>query len=327
MFRVFSFSALYFLSSLVYAQDGEISSEPAFEINESKEEIDKDPFGEFSAPEDVAPEDPNETTADIPIELNTDTSSDNVEENAETNTASAEDETVLVRERVEPESSGNGTADNLVEVRSNRTIFLPYKQRQNPWGFSVSFGGEFLYFPNLVSQFDEATYEDMFGTSLQMATSIELGPKYNMTWGSLGMTFGFAQLKISDDRLDGVEAGLSLSRYSGTLTYYLDTISTEAYVIPYIGAGVWQADYEETSDEYPGEKEKYTTEVGYHWRAGGLFSLSWLEPNTALRSRRSVGLQEAFLNVYVSSTYMAESEPDPDLESEYDIGASVLLEF
>ena len=320
MFKVFSFSTLLVLSSLVYAQDDGFNSEPAVEINESKEKISKDPFAEFAPATEHATEDPSEIESDTPIEFTTEST---FEEPA---AIPADDETVLVRERVEPKIEGNGTPDNLVEVRSNRTIFLPYKQRQNPWGFSVSLGGEFIYFPNLISQYDFNTYEDMFGTSLQTAMSFELGPKYNMSWGSLGLTFGYASLNITDDRL-GAEAGIKFNRYNTTLTYYLDMLSSEAYFVPYVAAGVWQADYEETNNQYPGEVEKYTTEVGYHWRVGGLFSLGWLEPNTALRSRRTVGLQEAFLNLYVSSTYMSESNPDPDLESEMDIGATLLLEF
>lgn len=334
MFKVFSFLALGLLSTLVYGQDDSFDPGTAIEINQSKENINEDPFllEDPTLNGDLQSEDPNAAGEELSpaAETTNTTTESNVSETADEPAAiPAEDETVLVRERVDRDehTQGNGTEDNLVEVRSAHDIFLPYKQRQDPWGFLFSLGGEFIFFPNLVSQYDFDTYQDMFGSTPNMAMSLELGPKYNMSWGSLGLTFGYASLDISDDRLDGVEAGLKFNRYSATLAYYLDTLWSEAYFVPYVAGGAWQADYEETSDEYPDETRKYTTDVGYHWRVGGLFGLGWLEPNTALRSRRTAGLQEAFLNIYVSSTYMAESDPDPDLESEMDIGATIVLEF
>jgi hypothetical protein len=102
---------------------------------------------------------------------------------------------------------------------------------------------------------------------------------------------------------------------------------SEPYVVPYVAGGVWQADYRETSEDYPGETGKYTTDTGTLWRFGALFNLDWIEEDRSRETRRRTGAQGTFVNVYASSTQMAEADPDPNLETQMDIGASLVIEF
>lgn len=242
-----------------------------------------------------------------------------------------DEQLVLVRERVEGPEAQDSDQPGLVEIRGSQDIFLPYKQRQKPWGYIFSFGAELVTYPGLLSQFTEAdgsiaTFEDLFGANSQTMPSFEMGPKYNTSIGSFAFLLGYSRLDISSSRI-GSEAQLRISRYSATLMYYLDTIWEEPYLVPYIGGGAWQADYEEENEDEPGITAKYTTDVGFQWRIGGLISLDWIEPATALRGRKTLGLQSTFLNLYATSSYMSESDPDPDLENELDLGASLILEF
>lgn len=289
-------------------------SEPAFEINSSQGQESNDSKAQEPAiVEDTA--DQGSPASDAPIEAQED---------------SVSDPRVMVREEVQQPIDSK---QELVEVRSRRHIFLPYKQRQQRWGLVVALGAELVTFPNLYSQFTEADgsvahSEDLFGSDGITAMGLEIGPKYNTSIGSFGLNLGFAMIQASEK-----DAGLDIRRVSSTFSYYLDTIWSEPYFVPYFGVGAWQAEYSETAGFVdaggsPVDMEmKYSSEIGYHWRLGGLINLDWLEPKTALRSRRNLGLQATFLNLYATSTYMSESSPDPDLESEMDFGASLLLEF
>lgn len=306
-------------------------TDPAFEVNSSQEEIGGDPLSnepsiveEMSRPE-PAPQNTGKTqsTSDsepfaIPVEDSNATTAESFNSDNEN--------TVLVREKQMAVQNLDGDDITSVEVRSARDIFLPYKQRQDKWGFAISLGAEFMTFPDLISRYDTNTYEDLFGSEPASMHSIELGPKYNTDFGSFGLYGAYGKLSIASSRI-GAEATLDITRYSATVVYYVDTIWEEPYFVPYFGGGVWQADYKETSESEPDNSIHYTTDIGYHWRVGGLIGLDWLEPNTALRSRRFIGLQGTFINIYATSSYMAESNPDPDLQSEMDFGASLMLEF
>lgn len=228
-----------------------------------------------------------------------------------------QEELVEVREK---------SSDEYVEIRTSHDIFLPYKQRQNPWGFSFSLGAEQVDFPNLVSQFDDNSFQSLFGSNGLTMLSAELGPKYNFSWGSLSMLLGYGHLSAKDSRIQ-VEAGLDITRYSATAVLQLDSFWDEPYFVPYFGLGAWQSDYAETSADQPGEVMRYSTEIGYHVRVGALFGLDWLEPATVLRARKQTGIKGVFVNVYASTSFMAEPSPDPDLENEYDLGASLVFEY
>lgn len=243
----------------------------------------------------------------------------------------SDDETILVKTREEPETSPLENSDGLVEVRTPRDVFLPYKQRQSPWGFLFSAGAEQTKFPRLLTQVgvslgDDNSFEDLFGKNGITMLNVELGPKYNTSMGSFAMLGGYGHLNKQDSRI-GSESEVTFTRYSVSVLYYLDTLFTEPYFVPYVGGGMWQADYRETSEFYPDEVGSYTTKPGTQWRFGALLGLDWIEGDTARINRRRNGTQGTFLNVYAISTMMSEKDPDPNLENDLDLGASLIVEF
>ncbi|MFN8846672.1 MAG: hypothetical protein ACK5V3_07035 [Bdellovibrionales bacterium] len=221
---------------------------------------------------------------------------------------------------------GNGEEDGLVEVRSNSSIYLPYKERQNRWGWTFSLGAENVDFPSLISQFDDNSFQTLFGSNGQTMPVLELGPKYNFSWGALGLQFGYSILDITNQSL-GADNSLRIQRLSGAATLYLDSLFSEGQFIPYGSFGIWQSEYAEETSAAPGEVIEYSTDPGYHARFGALIGLDWLDLDSMYRSRRETGITAIFINVYASTSYMSESSPDPDLENEMDIGASLHFEF
>jgi hypothetical protein len=322
----------FFTTSPVFSQD---VFEDAFEINPSQE-LDKESTEDMTSGRTSilgAEESAEETESDEfqinpeEIKLN-DENPFRAEENKpafeEVTNTNSEPEAIQSNSETTQVPINQGT--ELVEVRTNESIYYPYKQRQNQWGFSFSLGAENVSYPGLISQFDEESFEFLYGTSGVPMLSLELGPKYNMSWGSLALLAGYGLLDITDDR-SGANDELTIQRYSATAIFYLDNIWSEPYFVPYVGGGIWMADYSEIRGAYPDEVSNTSTDLGYHYKVGALIGLDWIEPESVLKSRRETGMKAMFVNVYASSTFMSESEPDPDLENELDLGASLVFEF
>lgn len=320
--------ALLLISSASFAQSEEFDE---FDILQSPVEIN-------SSKEGIRPESPEMTGEsgepvfeDNNFPENTQSADDEQFDLSEQPEEKTDNETVLVKTREEPDSSPTENSNGLVEVRAPVDVFLPYKQRQGPWGFLFSLGAEQTKFPRLLTQVgissgDDNSFEDLFGKNGITMLNVELGPKYNTSMGSFAVLGGYGYLNKKDSRIQS-ESEVTFTRYSVSLVYYLDTLFKEPYFVPYVGGGMWQADYRETSEFYPDEVGTYTTEPGVQWRFGALFGLDWIEEDASRVSRRKNGTQGTFLNVYAISTMMSEKDPDPNLENDLDLGASLIVEF
>ncbi len=328
-------------SSVSFAQE-EITDEfeiqgPGVEINSSKESI-RQSDEIKDVPESSPFEMGNPRTTEAPtsdsFDLSTapqEAAADEASQNAEA-TQDADTDTVLVRTR-EEDSAVVANPSGLVEVRMPVDSFLPYKQRQKDWGFLVSLGAEQAKFPNLVTPFatndtDNFSFEEMLGSDSAALFSLELGPKYNTKAGSFALLFGYGSFDTKSKAKERLtKTRIEYTRYETSVVYYLDTFFDEAYFIPYAGAGIWQGYYKESPDFYPGESEKYSTDIGTQYRVGALFGLDWIEGDAARVSRRQNSTQGTFLNFYAISTMMSESNPQVNLENEFDIGATIVMEF
>ncbi len=330
-----SFSATSFAQEEI-SDEFEIE-EPGVEINSSKEAI--RPSGEMKDVLESSPFDTgNNRTTEAPTSDSFDLSTAPQEAAAQEAAAEeanqdSEADTILVRTRDEDQSSIVANPSGLVEVRMPVDNFLPYKKRQRDWGFLISFGAEQTKFPNLLTTVgqnqvtpDDFTFAEMFGKNGIQMFNIELGPKYNTSAGSFAFLASYGTASKKDSRL-GAEGEVTFTRYALSVVYYVDTIFDEAYFIPYVGGGAWQADYRETSEAWPGEVGKYSTDPGMQYRFGALLGLDWIEGDAARVSRRTNGTNGTFLNVYAISTMMSESDPEVNLENEMDLGASLVIEF
>jgi hypothetical protein len=331
------FTLVFFITtSPVFSQESEDVFEDAFQVNpsqelnkdssedmmsgrtslmgveESSEKIESDDF-------EIKPEDIKMSDESLfrPEENNT---------NSETGSTLSDSEPVAIEANTETAQAPKSSGVELVEVRTNESIYYPYKQRQHQWGLSFSFGAENVSYPGLISQFDEKSFETLYGSSGSPMLNLELGPRYNMSWGSLALLAGYGLLDIADDR-SGADDELTVQRYSATAVFYLDNIWGEPYFVPYVGGGIWMADYSEIRGAFPDEVSNTSTDLGYHYRVGALIGLDWIEPESTLKSRRETGMKAMFVNVYASSAFMSESKPDPDLENEWNLGASLVFEY
>ena len=208
---------------------------------------------------------------------------------------------------------------------------MPYKQRQNNWGFLFSIGTEQHNFPGYLTQVgvsngDNYNFSDLFGNNPVNLFNVETGPKYNTRVGSFAVLVGYGTIYAKSSHV-GSLSKFTMQRYSATAVYYLDTFFSEPYFIPYVAGGMWQADMRETSASYPNEVGKFSTKPGTQYRFGALLGLDWIEGDAARASRRKNGTQGTFLNIYAVTTTMSESNPDPDLGEAMALGASLVVEF
>lgn len=314
------FCILLLLSfSFAHAQESDEFeiTEPAFEINSSQDSLNPDNTVVNEEVPNVIPVDDQAFDLSAPSER-----------------VNNEDE-ILVRTREEPTAVSAGAPGEYVELRAPRDVFLPYKQRQNDWGFLFSLGTEQVFFPELLTQIDSGdlfTFEEMFGNKGISMTSIELGPKYNTSIGSIALLAAYGTLSKKDGRVSNISTSasiseISFSRTSATVLYYLDTLFTEPYFVPYIGGGIWQAEYREKTTAFPDEVAKVTTNIGTQYKFGAMIGLDWIEEDASRAARKRNGTQGAFLNIYAISTMMSESDPAADFTTNMDIGASVVLEY
>ena len=334
-------------------------TEPAFEVNSSKDSINPDNQNDLiDVPETspfANPSDEAQKHSEPAFDLNSPQGSEQL--SGKTIRENQED-TIMVRERVEPASPPPNPDGDYVEFRIPQDVFLPYKQRQKRWGFLFSVGGEQVAFPGLQTQVgvntngDDYTFDEMFGKHGIQAFSAELGPKFNTRFGSFALLGGITTLDKKDPRIGRHSADfyagvgdrsnqsstVGYTRYQVMMNYYLDMLFKEPYIVPYVGGGFWQADYRETSTAYKGEVATYTTDPGIMWKFGALINIDWLEADNARMARKRTGMQGTFINIYAVSTQMTENTKDtvdsdgnilsrPDVSEDMDIGAGLVIEF
>ncbi len=221
-----------------------------------------------------------------------------------------------------------------VEVESRIDYTLPYKQRRTKWGMLLFLGAEMFYpseYSSVIMTGENGKFRQFSNSKMMTLGSVELGAKYNTLLGSFGLLGGFAGGQISNPDLGLTSFNISI--YKVGFNFAMDNVFIEPYVVPYVQGGVHVIDYKETSVVANIESEEgQTTDPIYHFRAGLLFQLNWLEkkidPNTHYNGLVSSGLENTFIDVFYSYyaqpltvAEAAEQDGDPDFESsEYGVG-------
>lgn len=213
----------------------------------------------------------------------------------------------------------------LVEVRERPSINSPYRDRRNTFGGLFSIGAENLFMADYLSLLDDNYYEDLFGDSDISLFGVELGLKYNFSLGSLALSAGYSMGSITDNRV-GQERKLEISKPYLELTYYLDTLMKEPYVVPYIGGEVWTMMVKEQAITSQVE-DSLTTDVGFSFKVGLLFQLNWLDKDAAQSGYSDFHIQNTFLDVYAIQNTETQGEGDPNTSSDFNWGAGLKIEF
>lgn len=215
-----------------------------------------------------------------------------------------------------------------VEVLSAQDIELPYKERRSRWGLEVGFQHEQVLPFNYVSGVPDVSvvnYSDFAGSNSIPLNKFFLGGKFNTSLGSLaaGIEYGSGSLYLPAD--NGENTSMDLTKEGLYMSLYLDSIFSEPYVVPYGTFNVFRLTYSEAVDgkgTYDG-----TTDFMMGYTLGALFQLNWLDKESARTGLRDSGIQNTYVDVYVSSYMPSIDDLDPNFETEFDLGVGLRVEF
>jgi hypothetical protein len=234
-----------------------------------------------------------------------------------TSAAIAAEDTDVVEDLRQPLS-------DIVELHYPVEVNAPYKLRRNTNGFMFGLTYENLQMNNYVSIADfTTTYADMFGDTEIPMYGVQLSYKYNFALGALTANagLGYATYTSPDS---GTMRTLSLTKYTLSASYIMDVLFNEPYAAPYItvGATQWGIDEKAADVEY-----KTGIELAYYYTVGVLVQLNWLDDVVSRKALMDYGLQNTYIDLFVTQ-YMSSNDPeDPDTSTDYTLGAGLRLEF
>jgi hypothetical protein len=214
--------------------------------------------------------------------------------------------------------------EGLVEMHYPIDADIPYKQRRPDTAFTFGLTYENFYPSNYSSIIDAADfYQDLFGEAEIPMVSADIGFKYNFTLGALLAGIGGGYGTLSETRGE-VLRKVEFTKGSAYLGYLMDSVFDEPYVAPYITGGATIFSISETAGE---ETASGTTDNCFFYKAGVLVQLNWLEDDTSRKSLIDNGLQNTYLDLFVTQYSTSANEDDTDTETGINFGAGLKLEF
>lgn len=215
------------------------------------------------------------------------------------------------------------TPNHLVEVEINQDNLAPYKQRRDPYSINFSLNYEHLELKNYQSVLDNMTYSSMFNGEALPLIGLGLAYQYNFFLGSLSLGVNYGMGSISGSA-SGVDRSLDITKYGGSLRYTADMIMQEPYLAPYLGLQMWQFTLDEKS---PTDSFSGSTQWGTAFTLGLLIQLNWIDWDTARQTTFNWGLENTFLDIFLTKYGKTNSDEDPNTETDFVYGAGLHLEF
>lgn len=214
--------------------------------------------------------------------------------------------------------------DGKVDVHYSAEAVAPFSERKSDWSTIFSLGVDNFFPDKYRSRVGGQAYEELFGSTEMTMPTISLGTQYNTSIGSLGLSVNYGIGQVSDS-LIGHQVKLTLKKSAIEAKFTLDALFDEPYVAPYFGAQFFSIDYDEKSDIQGNDSG--ATELTSGLTVGVLVQLNPLDPQSALDAQNNVGLDNTYLNIYLSQYSASNAEGDPNFETSFNWGAGFLLDF
>ncbi|RYZ89189.1 MAG: hypothetical protein EOP06_09700 [Proteobacteria bacterium] len=213
---------------------------------------------------------------------------------------------------------------DLVELKLPVDTSSAYKERRGTHGFMFGLNYENVQFKDYVSIVDfNTTYYGMFGDSEFPIYNLLMSYKLNFVLGALTANAGIGYGTHSSED-SGTLHKLTVTKYNVSASYIVDNLFKEPYGAPYVSFGINQFNLDEKSGEVA---ISTGIEAAYFYSVGMLIQLNWLDQSVARDSLRDYGLENTYLDVYVSQFQSSQDGIDPNTQTEYNIGAGLKLEF
>ncbi len=220
------------------------------------------------------------------------------------------------------EVKNNPNESPMVEVHYPQDVLASYKERREDHGMYFSIGYEDLVLSKFISMIDSRTYKENFGSTGVALIRAGLEYKYNMQAGSLALGVEAGAGEVSGKDTTG-DRKMSAMKYGATAKFVADMIFDEPYVAPYIGISGWQMSVEDKTTT-TSLKESVN---GYNYSLGLMIQLDWIDYNSAKHATFDYGLENTFIDVYATQYVSAGSGSDPDLSTDFILGANLRFEF
>ncbi|UYL10573.1 hypothetical protein B9G69_008290 [Bdellovibrio sp. SKB1291214] len=212
---------------------------------------------------------------------------------------------------------------SLVELHVRQDNLADYKTRRETHG--VYFGINYEnYIPvSFVSANDGKTYNELFNGDSISILSLLIDYKFNFVLGSIALGGSAGMGSISDNR-SGDTRTLEVTKYMGTLKYTIDNLMKEPYVAPYVGFSMYQM---ELNDKSTTSSISESTPTSYAYTLGLLLQLDWLDNDTAKSATFNYGLENTFLDVFMSQYLSSGGDADANMETDPIWGVGLRMEF
>jgi hypothetical protein len=200
---------------------------------------------------------------------------------------------------------------------------IPYRNRRDKWGQTVSFGYSSFNPSSLEPDQVAVGFDEIYSSAELPLIEIQGTIKRNFVLGSIGaeLAVGIYQNKSDSDLVDS-ELRLIPVRLGANFSF--DNLAHEPFVVPYAMAGGYIVFYEETSGDisFGGN-----TQVAPYYGIGLAFQLNWVDREAARISYLESGIENTFVFLEGRQFIASGAASDPDFSTGLDWGAGVRLEF
>lgn len=196
-----------------------------------------------------------------------------------------------------------------------------FQERRQNWGIRFLAGLE-QYLPSAYrSPIDQATYGQLFRDDPVRLGQIAAGVVYRFSlisvYADVAVGIGSVTAGYSGERTT-----LSLQRRGADFGIGLDGFLPEPWLVPYITFRAFEMVYREADSR---AEARGTVYLGTGYVGGVQVWLNWLDKDSIDTSRKTTGLENAFLDIFVS-TYESAT-PSANLGSSLSWGGGLRLEF
>lgn len=215
------------------------------------------------------------------------------------------------------------SSSGWVEVEPEIDYDRDYVYRRHPLGFVFSFQTESGRLSDqFISPFGALTYNQMIDRPLQIF-EIQMSAKWNLSWVSVLLGAGIGGGSQKGDK-SGTMYWVELEKKSFHLLFAFDTLMSFPWVVPYAGL-LWTGwDVRNISSaERIVSSNPYT--LGN--QAGLMFQINWFEERTARRAHADSGLENTYLDIFLTQYpgYVQEGTPNIRFSTSY--GLALRMEY
>ena len=222
-------------------------------------------------------------------------------------------------------TSANLDKSPLVEVETSHLVLEPYRNRRAQFGWMWSLIAENYYPAKYMSILDGTYYQNIYGASDIAMSGLQGSIKYNLSGASVYAGGGY-QMGSLRSSSSGSSRQITMGKKEVFIGLALDGLTLEPYIVPYAEIGFWTMDLDE-KDESTLLSNAGETGYGKRYKAGTLIQLNWLDPESSKINYMESGLQNTFVNLFVSINTDTDTASDPSLASDAELGLGLTLEF